>query len=203
MGSRWWLIVVALNVGCTGAPPTASPFIPPAATAHGLVQNIVIPLGYTGSREIGSRMAQALRECPKDSCVTVQAVDGNGHVLACATVCRAPTDFPQRQVAEDARVFLAGCLSGLFNWETPTLLISADAAGSLVVASAAFATSDAAISAPPYRRPVCLVIREPPLHIAVTGANAAAADRVIAYGQAHYPRLLQSEAAPQVEISGR
>lgn len=166
--------------GCVGPNGASSLTEGPPALPHGTVFDRIVAHTYVGSREVGVFLAEALRQqdC-RPGCATVRVVTPAGQVLACATVCGQPRDAASSPLHRDARELLTWCLRSPNQWEKPALMVSADAAGTVVLASAAWMPVEGAGSAGPL---TCYPLRfprvEPFLYLHVGGLPAHDRDRL-------------------------
>ena len=165
------IVALYLGSGCSSSPAVKAPF--PPAIPHGHVHDVVVHIQGLGDPEVAEQLAAALQSLPeRHRCATVRAVTDHGYLLATATVAAVPNhDRITSYRVEDARTLLLCGLRSVRRWTQPVLLVSSDAAGTDVLASAAFVPYENNRFRESFQRPLRFGSQPPEVFLNISGVS--------------------------------
>lgn len=196
-----------LAVSCQQPPERRLAPYPPALP-HGQLCDVVVAARDTGSpAEVAACLVAALRSLPnRSACATVRARTASGQLLAYATVAVEPAhDRTAAYQAEDARELLIGCLRSVRRWTRPSILVSSDAAGTVLLASAALTPylDDPDYSGIVFRHPLKLGSNPPLAFLSVSGVSPQDASWLLESAVVRYVEQTSSPAPTQAAQAGK
>lgn len=179
------IISCCVVVGCASTTPSN---VWPPALRHGKIYDVTVKHPYVGGREIAAALGQALKSnVGAHCCVTVRVVDPAGGVLAMANICGAPiAGIPDWQLA-DVRDLLMSVLAAVENRDSPFIEVTADADGTIVLASAAFSLP---ANFPPIQytliRPLRIFGEQHPVYLKIVAEGVHRTERLLEKGVMWY-----------------
>lgn len=179
------IISCSVILGCASTTPSS---ILPLALRHGKICDVTVQHPYVGGREITAALGQALKSNIRPHCcITARVVDPAGGVLAIANICGAPTEgIPDWQLADVCGLFLS-VLAAIENRDSPFIEVTADADGTIVLASAAFSLP---ANFPPTQytliRPLRIFGEQHPVYLKIVAEGVHRTERLLEKGVMRY-----------------